>query len=88
MFNKEQQVIVRAYAGGEFAHIQSEDEAANCGDTLFEFLILESSGTEDCDSFDTAKARLSRAMNEIQGCIDALDVAIEASESNSTAPRR
>ena len=36
-----QRLVAEHYCGGEFAHIETQEEAEDCGDTLFSFVIRE-----------------------------------------------
>ena len=62
------QVLVRAlYADGEFSYVNTRRQLGSCGDTLFEFLMLEAYDAESVEEFrgmlDTAIGQL-RALKD------------------------
>ena len=67
--NAIQQIIAAAYAGGEFAGINTVEDAENCGDTLFLFLLQETDEQEDCDSIEEGIRRLAQATKDIESCL-------------------
>lgn len=69
--NPYQRLAADTYAGGEFSHIQHEDEATDVGDTLFLFLIRELD--DDCDSWEEATNRLQRARDDIDGVLSEVE---------------
>ncbi len=53
-------------AGGDYAYLAkqaevSHEELADCGDTLFEFLMIELSDQEDCEDQEEAVRRMAQA---------------------------
>ena len=70
--NKSQQVAAEAYEGGEFAHVQSADEATTLGDGLFAFIMRELSDPEDCHGLGTATRRMDTAQIQINAVHTAL----------------
>lgn len=73
MLNSYQRRCVAVYGGGDFAHVTSIDEARECGDTLFLFLMIELSDQEGCTSIPEAARRLEQAQCDIQSVLDAFD---------------
>lgn len=63
MFNEVQKAIAKLYCCGDMAHVNSMEEAENCGDTLFLFLMREShdAGTmsEFVNTLATARDQLT-----------------------------
>jgi hypothetical protein len=53
--------------------IKRQAEAEEVGDTLFEFLMIELSDTEDCDSFEEAERRVRRAIQSLEAVANALN---------------
>jgi len=61
-FDKIQQVVIASYPD----HcVEKPEDVEDCGDGLFKFLLVELSESEDCDSFETARNRLDRAIKEL-----------------------
>lgn len=78
VLNVWQKAIARSYDGGEYAHFAAEgkvsyDDLDQCGDTLFVFLMLELSDTEDCDSTEEAIRRIESGKRQLAAAIDALE---------------
>lgn len=76
--NEAQTVCARTYAGGEFAHLVEEPTTwrgfiDSCGDTLFRFMMLELSDGEDCHTIGEGHDRITRARDEVEGVMLALD---------------
>ncbi len=65
-FNPIQRQVAYLYCGGEFAHLEEEQD---CGDSLFEFCISEAS---DIESIGEYRARLDTAIRELRGLADDL----------------
>lgn len=61
-----QRKVADTYGGGDYAYIQTVDEARNVGDTLFTFLMIELDPKEDCDSNLEAIRRIDSAIDELQ----------------------
>ena len=76
MLNPFQQICAAAYGEGDFAHIESVEEAHDLGDTHFAFLMAELASSEGCDCRDEALRRLEMAAAEIRCVIDAIDQTI------------
>ncbi|WP_313806622.1 hypothetical protein [Sphingobium sp.] len=72
MLNQFQRICAQTYDGGDFAHVEDLDEAGACGDTLFAFLMIELSSSEDCDSRDEAVRRLEVAVDNVEAVIAVL----------------
>jgi hypothetical protein len=51
------------YAGGDYAHIETADEADDMGDTLFLFVIHE---LEDVDSEQLFESRIRTAIRDLE----------------------
>ena len=73
MLNPFQQICAVAYGEGDFAHIESIEEAHDLGDPLFAFLIAELASSEGCDCREEALRRLEMAAADIRRVIDAFD---------------
>jgi hypothetical protein len=74
ILNSWQKAVARSYDGGDYAYLAEQDETARedlaaCGDTLFEFLMVELGDQEDCDSQQEAIRRLERAREQLDGAI-------------------
>ncbi|MGH6797139.1 MAG: hypothetical protein ACRECP_01870 [Methylocella sp.] len=77
--NDWQKAVARIYGDGDFAHFEVDGKICDadldqCGDTLFVFLMLELSDTEDCDSPEEAIRRIEIARRQLGDVIDALEV--------------
>ncbi|AOH87124.1 hypothetical protein AWL63_23400 (plasmid) [Sphingomonas panacis] len=75
MLNPFQRACATTFAEGDFAHVESLDDAREAGDTLFTFLMIELSSSEGCDSADEAARRLDMAIDQIQGVAEAVQYA-------------
>lgn len=78
ILNAWQRAIARTYDGGDYAYLcdQAEitrEELADCGDTLFVFLIIELGDQEDCDSDEEAIRRVARARDQLDAAIAVLE---------------
>jgi hypothetical protein len=73
MLNPFQQICTAAYGEGDFAHIESVDQAHDVGDPLFAFLMAELASSEGCDCREEALRRLEMAAADIHRVIDAFD---------------
>lgn len=65
MLNRAQRIVADTYEGGEFAHVQSIDDARDVGDGLFLFLMVELSDDEDCLDQDEAIRRVAVATEQL-----------------------
>ena len=79
ILNAWQRAIARTYDAGDYGHLTEQDEVsreelAACGDTLFEFLIVELGDQEDCDSLEEAIRRVGRAREQLDNAIAVLEV--------------
>lgn len=72
MLNPLQRVCARHYADGDFAHVETLDQAREQHDTLFTFLMIELSTSEDCDSRDEAVRRVDTAIDNLRDVLEAL----------------
>lgn len=70
--NAHQKAAAEVYAGGEFSYMTNQMEAADCGDTLFEFVISELGGDGDRIDRATAIQRMKTARNELDEVITEL----------------
>lgn len=61
-----QRILLDTYCEGEMSHITTVEEAKNAGDTLFAFLFVELSADEDCDTINTACARVECARDQLE----------------------
>ena len=67
-----QKVIAKVYGGGDYGYVTTLEQCKDRGDTLFTFLMLETSPTEDCDTADIALQRVDTAINDLQAVRNAL----------------
>lgn len=72
MLNPFQRACTTVYAGGDFAHVETIEQAQTMGDTLFTFLMIELATSEDCDSRDEAIRRLEAAISDVEQVIEAV----------------
>ncbi len=72
MLNPFQRACAQHYADGDFAHIETLDQAREQRDTLFTFLMIELSSSEDCDSRDEAVRRIDTAIDNLRDALEAL----------------
>jgi hypothetical protein len=63
-------IVREAYAGGEYAHLRTRNEAEDVGDTLFTFAVREF--CEDGITRDDAVSRCETAIHELEAVRDAL----------------
>ena len=78
LLNDWQRTITRIYGGGDYAYFADEgaiscEQLDQCGDTLFEFLMIELSDTEDCDTQEEAIRRLESARRQLDEALGALE---------------
>jgi predicted transcriptional regulator len=78
ILNAWQKAIARTYDGGDYGYLAeqaevSREELAECGDTLFEFLIVELGDQEDCESLEEAIRRVGRAREQLDDAIAVLE---------------
>lgn len=68
--NKTQQMVADLYCGGDMTHIKSVEEAEDCGDTLFLFLLREAEDAETSSVFfgmlGTAKDQMDNLLVAMQ----------------------
>lgn len=83
--NQAQMIVIEDYAVGDFAHFNDfktkeefDSELENCGDTLFKFLMIELSESEDCSDIETSINR----MNTVAESIRSIQSKLENFESN------
>jgi len=78
----QQIAAAHVYDDGEHAHIIHDPNwrlsLPGYGDTLFQFVMLELSASEDCDSDDVALQRMRHARSQIDDVIAALEARITA----------
>lgn len=72
MFNPFQRACAQHYADGDFAHVETLDQARDQHDTLFTFLMIELASSEDCDSRAEAVRRVDMANDNLREVLDAL----------------
>jgi hypothetical protein len=70
-FNRAQQILLKTYDEGEFAHIleQTTTEAVMADlemDGLLRFLFLELADSEDCRNLAEAEDRMAAAIGQLQ----------------------
>jgi glutaredoxin 3 len=68
LLNPTQFKVAQTYAEGEFSHVRLRHQCEEVGDTLFTFLISETSDVEDEEE---ALNRFNTALTDIQGVINA-----------------
>jgi hypothetical protein len=78
ILNAWQRAIARTYGGGDYAHFTeqlevSHEDLADCGDTLFEFLVIELSDQEDCEDLEEAIRRMGQARDQLDAAIAVLE---------------
>jgi hypothetical protein len=77
--NDWQRAIARNYGDGDYVQFAIDGEISDvdldqCGDTLFVFLMLELSDTEDSDSTEEAIRRIESARRQLDAAIGALEI--------------
>ena len=69
-FTPLQALVAKHYEGGEFDYLVEVDEAENCDDTLFEFVIREAGDARSvpmfCAMLETAISQLRRLQGELR----------------------
>lgn len=78
ILNAWQRAIACTYDDGDYAYFcdQAEvtrEELADCGDTLFTFLMIELADQEGCDTDEEAIRRVARARDQLDAAIAALE---------------
>lgn len=78
ILNAWQRAIARSYDGGDYSYLAdqgevSRDDLAGCGDTLFEFQMVELADSEDCDTLEEAIRRVGRAREQLDAAIGVLE---------------
>lgn len=77
ILNAWQRAIARTYGDGDYAHLAGQaevfhEELADCGDTLFELLMIELSDQEDCEDVTEALRRMAQARDQIDAAVAVL----------------
>lgn len=79
VLNDAQLVVLKTYAGGDFAHLSEVktkqelgEELEKCGDGLLRFLMVELASSEDCGSIEEANNRIYKAIRDLQTVESAL----------------
>ena len=72
-----QKEIARSYDGGDYAYLAEKDEISDedldrCGDTLFQFLMIELADGEDCGTLEEAIRRCESARQQLNEAIRVL----------------
>lgn len=90
LWSDAQLLVLKSYAGGEFAYMAEPEQGAlggltpaqvrqalmdDCGDGLLRFLLVELSKVEDCDSLDTAVLRIDKACDDLREVAQAIEAA-------------
>lgn len=70
--NEFQKQTLENYANGDFSHITTQQELDECGDSLFRFLMVELSTSEDCTDVETACQRVETAIRELNSVLQDL----------------
>lgn len=65
-----QALVAKLYADGDFAYIEKTEEAAEVGDTLFEFLVSEAN---DADTITEFQDMLDTVIDQLESLKLALD---------------
>lgn len=68
--NQFQTVAIDHYCEGEFKDHPQEGET---GDGLFDFIMIELSDKEDCETVEDAVGRLNTAIDQLQAVKDAME---------------
>lgn len=67
--NPVQERIAKLYCGDDMDHVQNMEEAENCGDTLFLFLLREAHDADSLEEFlgmlDSARTQLGDLMSDL-----------------------
>jgi hypothetical protein len=71
--NSFQKTLTKVYGGGDFAHVTTDAEAEEAGDTLFLSLWRELSAREGCGSNTEARYRVAWAIEDLEGVLSALE---------------
>ena len=75
--NAFQRKACEVYGGGDYAHLVDDIDwktsAIGCGDTLFQFILIELSDAEDCSDLATACERMDSAQRDIGVVLRALE---------------
>lgn len=69
--NPVQERIATLYCGGDMDHVQNMEEAENCGDTLFLFLLREA---HDAESLEEFLGMLNSARTQLSDLVSGLGV--------------
>ncbi|MHA3790543.1 hypothetical protein [Sphingomonas sp. YL-JM2C] len=85
MLNAFQRACAQHYADGDFAHVETLDQVREQGDTLFTFLMVELSSSEDCDGRDESVRRVDTAIDNLRDVLDALQ-AMDDGMTGNPAP--
>lgn len=78
ILNAWQRAVARTYDDGDYAYLcdQAEvtrEELADCGDTLFVFLMIELSDQENCEGEEEAIRRVARAREQLDAAIAVME---------------
>lgn len=72
--NPFQRAVASKYGGGDFSWISKSNDWRRdidlCGDALFQFLMIELSTKEGCDTWDDAAARMDFALRDLLDVVD------------------
>lgn len=74
--NDMHRAVLRDYADGDFAYLAEQEfitEVDQLGDTLLTFILIELSVEEDCESLEDGISRMTRARDDLDICLIALD---------------
>ncbi len=71
-----QRRVAEVYENGEYGHIQSVEEAKECGDSLFVFLVLEAGDAGDSEEFIGMVSRVGEQLSDMK---DAMGLKVAAS---------
>lgn len=72
--NAWQKAVCETYSSGDYQHLHKnprwKDAVEDLGDTLFRFLMIELSDSEDCENAETALQHLEAVRDDINLAIE------------------
>lgn len=75
--NEYQRAVALSYGGGTFSWLTESNkwrrDLDHCGDTLFQFLMIELSTKEGCQSWDDAWVRIRYAQDDLAVAMAAIE---------------
>lgn len=70
VFNDMQELVRKHYAGGDFAHLRTYQELSDCGDGLYNFLLLEAGDAATSGDFWHMLETAIEQLRSLQGELD------------------